>query len=81
MEIKQNKMFSVEDGKVKVEIGAKLDSDQDGKAAIEAGGYLKMDVAELLEEIGKSKDQASLVALSAFIEKFAGQLPKVEKEF
>ena len=72
--------FVFEQGKAIVEVGASVDQDADGKASVEAGMYVKLDVAELLQEIGKSKDQKTLLAASAFIEQFQAALPKIEKD-
>lgn len=80
MEIEKKSVLKVEAGVVSVQFEAGLDQDQDGVKSVEAGAYMKINVSELLQEIGKSKDQASLVAIAAFIEANSGILPKIEKE-
>lgn len=80
MEMNKSGKLSVEAGKVSIEVGMSIDSDKDGKAAAEVAVVAKADLAEILDEVGQANDQASLVAIALFVEKYGANLPKVEKD-
>lgn len=78
--MEQKKLFTVKDGQVRFDFEAKHDGDADGEVSAGAGAYMYAKVGELLEEIGKSKDAASLKAIAVFVKGFEGSLPDIEKE-
>lgn len=80
MEFQKGGKLVVEQGKVSAQVGASVDSDKDGRAAVEAGMHVKIDLAEVLDEVGKSNDQVSMMAIAKFIDAYGANLPKVEKE-
>lgn len=80
IEMEKKASLKVAEGKVEVKFDASADSDKDGKKSAEVGAYVKIDIAELLEEVAKANDQASLLAIAGFVEKFAAMMPTVEKE-
>ncbi len=80
MEVEKQTSVEVKNGVVSVSFDAKLDLDKDQKSSVESGAYIKVNVAELLEEIGKSKDQQTLQAIAAFIEQMQARIPDFKKE-
>ena len=80
MKVEKDGVVSFKDGKAEVVISAGVDQDQDGVKSVELETKVKLDVPELLKELGKSKDKPSLLAAAAFAKEFLAKLPDLEKD-
>lgn len=78
--VQQDGKLSVKQGKIEVQASFGVDSDKDGVKSIETEHKIKVDLAEALKEVGVSKDQKSLIAISQFVKQYGALLPDVEKD-